>query len=46
MKLEEIKKRIEYLKTEIAHGGYWDGFALKGMKKELKNLKKILDKNV
>ena len=38
MKLEKINKRIEYLKTEIAHEGFWDGYALKGMKEELLEL--------
>ena len=44
MKLEEITKRIEYLKTEINHGGFWDGYALEGMKKELKQLTKKIEK--
>tara|TARA_B100000131_G_C18057525_1_gene589100 strand:+ start:1001 stop:1180 length:180 start_codon:yes stop_codon:yes gene_type:complete len=38
MKIEEINKRIEYLKTEIAHEGFWDGYALEGMKEELSEL--------
>ena len=38
MKLEEMNKRIEYLKTEIAHEGFWDGYALEGMKEELNEL--------
>ena len=42
MKIEEINKRIEYLRTEIAHGGFWDGWALNGMKKELKELEENL----
>jgi len=35
MKLEKIKKRIKYLKTEIAHERYWDGWVIAGLKKEL-----------
>jgi hypothetical protein len=42
MKLKKIIKRIEYLKTEITHGGFWDGWALTGMKKELKELEENL----
>ena len=45
MKLEEMNKRMEYLKTEIAHGGFWDGYALEGMKKELKKLEELLEKD-
>ena len=35
MKTEEMKKRIQYLKTEISHEGFWDGYSLKGMREEL-----------
>jgi hypothetical protein len=42
MELEKINKRIQYLKIEISHGGFWDGYALEGMKKELKELTKKL----
>ena len=38
MKVDKVIKRIEYLKTEIAHEGFWDGFALEGMKEELSEL--------
>jgi len=37
-KLNKMTERIDYLKTEIAHEGYWDGFALEGMKEELSEL--------
>ena len=40
MTKEQIKKRIEYLKMELAHHGYHDGWTLKGMKEELKLLEK------
>ena len=33
--MKNIIKRIEYLKTEISHEGYWDGWALEGMREEL-----------
>ena len=36
--MEKINKRIEYLRIEIAHEGFWDGFALEGMKEELSEL--------
>ena len=42
MDVEQIKKRIDYLKIEIDHGRFWDGYALNGMKKELKELEKKL----
>ena len=29
---------LKYLEMEIAHGRYWDGWSLEGMKKELKEL--------
>ena len=38
MKIDKVIKRIEYLKTEIAHEGYWDGWALEGMRDELSEL--------
>lgn len=41
---EKIKKRIEFLKTEIVMEGYLDGWALAGLKKELKNLEEKLIK--
>ena len=37
-RLKKMKKRIEQLKTEIAHEGFWDGYALEGMKEELSEL--------
>ena len=37
----EIKNRINYLKTELVHHGYHDGWTIKGMKKELKELIKM-----
>ena len=38
MKVDKVIKRIEYLRTEIAHEGFWDGYALEGMKEELSEL--------
>ena len=38
MKVNEVVERIKYLKTEIAHEGFWDGYALEGMKEELIDL--------
>ena len=45
MSKKQIKERIEYLKTELAHAGYWDGWSLKGMKEELQWLEKELKSN-
>tara|TARA_Y100001963_G_scaffold160112_1_gene267949 strand:- start:3387 stop:3539 length:153 start_codon:yes stop_codon:yes gene_type:complete len=41
-KLKKIKDRIKYLEMEISHERFWDGYALKGMKDELKKLNKKL----
>ena len=41
---KEIKKRISYLKMELAHHGFHDGWVLKGMKDELKKLEEKLNK--
>ena len=38
MNKKQLKDRIKYLKTELAHEGYHDGWVLMGMKKELKKL--------
>jgi len=40
--LIEIKARIKYLEMEISHEPYWDGYALEGMKLELKKLNQKL----
>lgn len=37
-RIEQIKKRISWLKTEITMGNYYDGWTLSGLKKELKEL--------
>lgn len=42
--LSKIRKRIEQLKIEIVHSAYYDGWTLKGMKKELKELESLLAK--
>tara|TARA_B100000073_G_scaffold344861_1_gene352580 strand:+ start:246 stop:380 length:135 start_codon:yes stop_codon:yes gene_type:complete len=44
MTKEEIKKRIKYLKSELAHEGYHDGWVIKGMREELEKLEKNYDK--
>ena len=40
MSKEQIKDRIKYLKSELAHSHYHDGWVIQGMKKELKKLEK------
>ena len=45
MKINEVIKRIKYLKSELAHEGYHDGWTLEGMKKELKELEEFLQKD-
>ena len=40
MNERQIKERIQYLKTELAHSHYHDGWVIQGMKKELKKLEK------
>ena len=42
MTKKQIKERIDYLKIEIAHAGYHDGWVLKGMKEELEWLEEML----
>lgn len=37
-RIEQIKERISFLKTEIAMDAYYDGWTLAGLKKELKGL--------
>tara|TARA_R100000541_G_C1831810_1_gene74277 strand:+ start:345 stop:503 length:159 start_codon:yes stop_codon:yes gene_type:complete len=39
-KLQKLKKRINYLITEVAAGNRLDGWSLNGAKKELTKLKK------
>ena len=40
MLLKNIEKRIKHLQSEIAAGSKHDGWTLKGLKEELKLLKK------
>ena len=40
MTKEQTKKRIDYLKMELAHHKYHDGWTLNGMKEELEQLEK------
>ena len=37
-----MKERIDYLKMELVHEAYHDGWVLKGMKEELESLEKRL----
>ena len=46
MNKKHIEERIDYLKIELAHSGFWDGWSIKGMKKELTKLKKDLTRIV
>lgn len=41
---KQIEERLRVLKEEIVMGGYYDGWTLKGLKKEYEEKKKILDK--
>ena len=45
MNKKQIKERMRYLKTELAHSHYHDGWVIQGMKKELEKLEKKLDFN-
>ena len=42
MSKEQIKDRIKYLKMELAHSHYHDGWTVKGMKEEKEWLEKEL----
>ena len=37
-RVKKIKERIKYLKRELIHENYWDGFTAKGSRDELKKL--------
>ena len=37
---KQIKDRIQYLKMELAHSHYHDGWMIKGLKEELNKLTK------
>ena len=43
MDREKIIERISYLKMELAHHGFHDGWVLKGMREELKELEDKLN---
>tara|TARA_Y100001963_G_C6708432_1_gene413071 strand:+ start:647 stop:784 length:138 start_codon:yes stop_codon:yes gene_type:complete len=43
MNKKQIKDRINYLKMELAHEGYHDGWVLKGLREELKKLEKEIN---
>jgi len=42
--IEKIKARIKWLEGEIGSGPHMDGYVLNGLKAELAELKKKLDK--
>ena len=39
MNQKKIDERIAYLKSELAHSGFHDGWVIKGLKAELAELK-------
>ena len=41
---KQAEERLKYLKTELAHEGYHDGWTLKGMREEVEWLEKELKK--
>ena len=41
-KKQKIKKRISYLRSEIAHAGHLDGWTLKSLQKELEEKEYLL----
>ena len=42
----KIKDRVKQLTIEIAHGRYYDGWTLEGMKEENEKLNGLLGKNI
>ena len=44
MNKKQIKDRINYLKMELAHEGYHDGWTLQGLKEEFEWLTKELER--
>ena len=42
--IDRAKTRMKYLKTELAHERYWDGWSVKSMKEELQWLEKEVSK--
>ena len=44
MNREQIQERLKYLKMELAHSHYHDGWVIQGMKKEVKELTEKLKK--
>lgn len=41
--IEVIKERIEYIKSELAAEGHWDGWVVTGLKEELAELEAKLE---
>ena len=41
-RIKQLEERMEYLKTELAHERYHDGWVVKGMKEELEFIEKEL----
>ena len=42
---KQAEERLRYLKSELAHEGYHDGWTLKGMREEVEWLEKELKKS-
>jgi len=42
MNKKQTEERIDYLKMELVHRGFWDGWCIQGMEKELNELEKHL----
>ena len=41
---KQAEERLKYLKSELAHEGYWDGWSLKGMREEVEWIEKELER--
>tara|TARA_Y100000590_G_C15323888_1_gene865020 strand:- start:586 stop:732 length:147 start_codon:yes stop_codon:yes gene_type:complete len=46
MNQKKIEERIAYLKSELAHSGFHDGWVIKGLQEELNQLEARRKKNV
>ena len=44
MNQKKINERIAYLKSELAHSGFHDGWVINGLKAELDELEKQLSR--
>ena len=41
---KQAEERLKYLKSELAHEGYHDGWTLKGMREEVEWIEKELER--